>query len=108
MKNDIKQRTNTVQPLNSDEKVAALEYVIGFIETMAEYELPTDIEITKIELFGSRINGGCTEESDLDVLVKYKNTGDKYWKESHIFNMLCGEDNYYDGIKLDFFPVLEE
>ena len=105
MINDIKQRTQTIPILNPDERIEALEYVLNFIEIMKEYELPEDIEITKVELFGSRIHGGCNEDSDLDVLIEYKNIGDKHWKESHIFNILCG-DNYYNGIKLDFFPVL--
>lgn len=100
-----KERANTIPVLSAEERIKALNYVLGFVEVMVEYELPKDIEITKVELFGSRIDGGCTEDSDLDVRIEYRNIGDAYWKESHIFNIFCG-DNYYRGIKLDFFPVL--
>lgn len=102
---DVKERRNTIPVLSANERLEALNYILDFVEVVVEYELPKDIEITKVELFGSRINGGCIEGSDLDVLIEYRNVGDAYWKESHIFNIFCG-DNYYRGIKLDFFPVL--
>ena len=98
--------TNTVPVLKPDERVDALAYVLGALEVMKEYELPDDIEIVNVTLIGSRINGNFRKDSDLDVCIEYRNTGDTYWKECHVFNMFCDMGLEYNGIKLDFFPVL--
>ena len=75
---------------------------------IADYQL--DIEIIDVELHGSRKNGGFRPDSDLDVIVYYKGTGDgRYEKENHIWNMLNDSPRCeIDGITVDFWPTRDE
>lgn len=103
----MKNNKSLVQTLSEDERVEVLEYVNAMIHTMQEYEeIPSTLEIVSVSLFGSRITGGCADESDLDVKIEYRNLGDAYHKESYVFNLFAGEELNYNGIKLDFFPIL--
>lgn len=63
-----------------------------------------DIEIEDIFLYGSRVVGNSTINSDLDVIFKYKGE----IREDDFFNLLSEYDIKIDNIKIDFNPVKED
>lgn len=63
-------------------------------------EFDNELEIIKLELFGSRANGTHRENSDVDIKLEYK--GD--YREDDVFNGLHGVMRW-NGLIVDFFPV---
>ena len=62
------------------------------------------LDIEKIEVIGSRKNGRYRKDSDLDILIEYKDD----IKEYVVFNMLNGLEIEYEGMSIDFVPVHKE
>ena len=60
-----------------------------------------DIEIIDIELYGSRTKEAAREDSDLDILLEYKEN----IREDDLFNILNEESLYIEGIKIDINPI---
>ena len=60
-----------------------------------------DIEIIDIELYGSRTKEAAREDSDLDILLKYKGN----IREDDLFNILNDNPLYIDDIKVDINPI---
>lgn len=77
-------------------------------ERIADYRL--NIEVLDIALHGSRKDGGFRPDSDLDVIVHYRGTGNgRYEKEDHIWNMLNDSPKCeVEGVTVDFWPTRDE
>ena len=84
--------------------------ILGWLdERIEDYQL--EIEVLDIAVHGSRVRGDFRDDSDLDVVVYYRCTGedDKFAKEDHIYNMLNDEPRCeIDGIAVDFNPIRDE
>lgn len=63
-------------------------------------EFDNNLEIDRIELFGSRVTASHKPTSDLDVKVFFR--GD--YREDDVFNGLHNTLSI-DGVLVDFFPV---
>lgn len=81
-----------IEIIKNIESILINEMAIGVIEKLA---------IIKLEVIGSRKNGRYRKDSDLDILIEYKDDV----KEYIVFNMLNGLELEYDGINIDFIPV---
>lgn len=62
-------------------------------------DIGINVEITGVEIYGSRTRGEAKADSDLDVKVKYKGAE----KDYALFNILNDDDSalYIDGIRVD-------
>ncbi|MFQ6872654.1 nucleotidyltransferase domain-containing protein [Romboutsia timonensis] len=82
-------------------KVGSKNYIYEVLKTAILYDEIEDIEINCIDVFGSRVNGNYKDNSDLDILVKYKAD----IKECYVFNSLNSLGIEYNGRVIDFFPI---
>lgn len=76
-----------------------VDYIQGVIDE-AQYD-ETEYSFVDICLYGSRLNGNFTCDSDLDVLVEYRGTA----REDDIFNLLHSQDYFLNGMLLDINPI---
>lgn len=86
--------------LASEEIIDIKNYIYEVLKIAILYDEIEDIEIECIDVFGSRVNGNYKEDSDLDILVKYKAD----IKECYVFNALNSLNIEYNGLVVDFFP----
>ena len=65
-----------------------------------------DAEIIDINIIGSRHRFQAKKDSDLDVVVEFKDTGNN--REDSLFNALNSEDDplYIEGVRVDINPIL--
>lgn len=74
------------------------EYILEEIKKIL-IENNIDINIVKLDLFGSYYTGKANENSDVDILLQYEGNE----KEDNIFNILYGKIYGYGGV-YDIFP----
>lgn len=88
------------KPMTEKENNDISETVKKILKNEIDMEQIENIIIEKIKVIGSRQSGRYRENSDLDILVEYKED----IKEYKVFNMLNGLELEYDGLKVDFIP----
>lgn len=82
-------------------KVEIEHEILSHIEGMLD---GLDVQLNKVAIIGSRMNGNHRDESDLDIAVEY--SGEE--REDDVFNNLMEEELYIEGIKVDFLPYSDQ
>lgn len=109
-----------VELISAEQQAEYIELIREYVvERFANADLDVDIaQNARYQLYGSRINGGSKDGSDLDVLMEYDcpmdedGYMDSYYREDGLFNLLNDDDEeggrlYIDGIPIDINPINE-
>ncbi|MGL5714280.1 MAG: nucleotidyltransferase domain-containing protein [Paraclostridium sp.] len=82
---------------SENEIVETIKSILNYSMVIGSIE---EIDINNIEVMGSRKIGRHRENSDLDIMIEYKNN----IKEYIVLNMLNELEIKYDSLNVDFFP----
>lgn len=77
------------------------ENVLCYTQAMIDEEGITDVQIQKVQVYGSRLRGDEDANSDIDILLEYK--GDI--SESSFFNLLHSDEFFIKGMLVDINPI---
>lgn len=80
------------------------EDVLCYAQAMIDEEGITDVQIKRVQVYGSRIRGDEDANSDIDILLEY--AGDI--SESSFFNLLHSDEFFIKGMLVDINPITPE